>query len=71
MRRAVLEAARALGIDAEERDLTLDDTFAADELFVTNALFGIWPIAAVDRRHFRVGPVTRRLMSELGYGHGA
>jgi 4-amino-4-deoxychorismate lyase len=71
MRRAVLESARALGIAASERELTLDDVLAADELFVTNALFGIWPIAAIDARRFTAGPLTRRLMASLGYGRDA
>jgi 4-amino-4-deoxychorismate lyase len=67
MRRAVLETARTLGIRADERDVTLDEVFAADELFVTNALFGIWPVTDIEGRRFRVGATTRRLMSELGY----
>lgn len=69
MRRAVLETAHALGIDAEERELTLAETLAADELFMTNALFGIWPVTSLDRRRFAVGSTTRRLMAELDYGH--
>src|SRR5687767_12103348 len=44
MRRAVLEAARTLGIRAEERDLSPAELAGADEVFVTNALFGIWPV---------------------------
>jgi 4-amino-4-deoxychorismate lyase len=71
MRRAVLDTARALGIEAEECDLTLQETLSADELFVTNALFGIWPIVAIDAQRYPVGPVTRRLMTELKYGHAA
>jgi 4-amino-4-deoxychorismate lyase len=67
MRRAVLELARTLGIRAAERDLALADVLAADELFVTNALFGIWPVTEIDGRRFGVGPTTRRLMSQLGY----
>jgi 4-amino-4-deoxychorismate lyase len=67
MRRAVLEAARELGIRTAERDLTLPDVLAADELFVTNALFGIWPLTDIDGRRFAPGPTTRRLMAELEY----
>ena len=63
MRRAVLETARTLGIRAAERDLTLADVYAADELFVTNALFGIWPVADVDDRRFAPGATTRQLMT--------
>ena len=67
MRRAVLEAARALGLRAEESDLDLDGFLAADELFATNSLFGIWPITDVDGRRFPVGATTQRLMTHFGY----
>ena len=71
MRRAVLETARALGVSTAERDLSLSDVLAADELFMTNALVGVWPIAAIDGHRFAVGPITQRLMISLGYGHDA
>ncbi len=71
MRRAVLEAAAALGIRAAERDFTLAQVLGADELFMTNALIGIRPVAILDAQRFSVGPVTKRLMAHLGYGDGA
>jgi 4-amino-4-deoxychorismate lyase len=71
MRRAVLETARALGVDAEECDISLEASLAADELFVTNALFGIWPVATIDKHRFAVGPLTQRLMAALGYADAA
>lgn len=71
MRRAVLEAATALGIRTAERDLTLAQVSGADELFMTNALIGIWPVATLDGQRFSIGPVTKRLMAHLGYGDGA
>jgi 4-amino-4-deoxychorismate lyase len=67
MRRAVLETARTLRIRTAERDLTLGDVLSADELFVTNALFGIWPVTDIDGQRFAVGSTTRQLMRELGY----
>jgi 4-amino-4-deoxychorismate lyase len=67
MRRAVLEAARALGIRASERDFTLPELLAADEVFVTNSLFGIWPVTDVDGRGFAVGAMTRRLLKHFEY----
>ena len=69
MRRAVLETARTLGLRADESDLTLPEVFDADELFVTNALFGIWPVRDLDGRRFPLGPTTERLMVALGYRH--
>lgn len=69
MRRAVLEAARTLRLRAEERDFLPAELDKADEVFVANSLFGIWPVAAVDGRRFAVGATTRRLMAHLDYGH--
>lgn len=46
-REAVLECAARLGLPAEERSLTLDDLAAADELFLTNSVVGIRPVAAI------------------------
>ncbi len=71
MRRAVLDAARALGIRAVARDLTLAGVWAAGELFMTNALVGIWPVGAADARRFAAGATTRRLMAHLGVRDGA
>ncbi len=71
MRRAVLAAATELGVQAVERDLTLAEISSADELFMTNALFGIWPVASLDNKKFACGPVTQRLMQHLGAGPDA
>ena len=71
MRRVVLTAAAELEISAAERDLTLAEIANADELFMTNALFGIWPVASFDNRTLARGPVTRRLMQHLGVGPDA
>ena len=71
MRRVVLENAAHAGLAARETELTLRDLQAADELFMANSLFGIWPVARLDERAFATGPATRRLMSYLGYGADA
>ena len=71
MRRAVLETARTLGLRADESDLTLPEVFDADELFVTNALFGIWPVT---RPRWPTFSRSARLRSvscwRSGYRHG-
>jgi len=69
MRRVVLEASRALDLRADERDVVPAELLGADEVFVTNALFGIWPVTELDGRRFAVGSTTERLMAHLGYGN--
>jgi 4-amino-4-deoxychorismate lyase len=71
MRRAVLEATRTLGLRATERDLTLPEVMAADELFMTNALFGIWPVAELHGKRFAIGPTTNALMTHFELGNAA
>lgn len=71
MRRVVLETAGALGLVRLEKDLTLAELLRADELFMTNALFGIWPVAHVDQQPFRPGAVTHALMRRLEIGRDA
>lgn len=71
MRSVILQVAPAAGLAAGETALTLDDLRTADELFLCNAVAGIWPIIELDeppRQSFRVGAVTRRLQSALMAG---
>jgi 4-amino-4-deoxychorismate lyase len=70
MRRVVLDAAAKLGLRVAERDLPRPRFDRADEIFVTNALFGIWPVTEIDGRALPVGPLTRRLMSAVEVGGG-
>jgi 4-amino-4-deoxychorismate lyase len=61
MRRVVLAEAAKAGLIAEEGVLSESDLQGADEVFVTNARIGIWPVRAIGSRSVTVGPVTRRL----------
>jgi len=47
--------------DAEQGVLTLPQLLEADEVFVTNALLGVMPVARIDQRNFDLtqNPVTR------------
>lgn len=54
-----LAGAGELGIEAEERRLVLDDVYAADEMFLTNSVVGLWPIRRVEAREYPVGPIGR------------
>jgi 4-amino-4-deoxychorismate lyase len=65
MRRVVLREARRVGIPARECELRAQDLEAADEIFLTNARIGIWPVRALDARELTPGPVTRHLQSVL------
>jgi 4-amino-4-deoxychorismate lyase len=61
MRRVVLRAAQRDGLAAEETVLGREDLERAQEVFLTNARVGIWPVRQVDDRALAPGPMTRRL----------
>lgn len=65
MRRAVIDAAATLGLTVTQASLRLDDLLRADEVFLTNSLFGIWPVRSIDGAALRTGPVARRLAQRL------
>lgn len=65
MRRVVLREAARAGIATREDILDATDLQRADEVFVTNARMGIWPVRALDGRTLRVGSVTRQLQALL------
>lgn len=71
MRRVVLETASRVGLKASERELVTADLASADELFVTNAVFGIWPVIELDTHPVARGAATLRLMQRLGVDPGA
>lgn len=50
---------------ARETLLTHADLRHADEAFVTSALLGVMPVAAIDDRAFAIGPVTRTVNAAL------
>jgi 4-amino-4-deoxychorismate lyase len=45
--------------------LRVENLLAADEIFLTNARIGIWPVRTMDGRVLVPGPVTRHLQSVL------
>lgn len=66
MRACVLEGAAALEINTTVCRLDAAAVTGADEVFVTNAVRGIVPVAGLDRCRFDApGPVTRELRAWL------
>lgn len=63
MRRRILELAGRAGIAMEVSRLHRADIGLADELFLTNSVIEIWPVAGLEGHAFNVGPVTRQLQS--------
>ncbi len=63
-RAAVIELAASLDIPVREQALTLEDTRAADELFLTNSMMEVMPVVRIGRDPIgneKPGEVTRKL----------
>nr|WP_298136765.1 aminodeoxychorismate lyase [uncultured Pseudomonas sp.] len=63
MRAELLARAAALGLPCEVRDIDFDELLAADEVFLCNSLYGIWPVRALHAHDWPVGPLTRKLQA--------
>lgn len=65
MRDFVLKTALAKGVEFEQGMFTSEQLLAADEVFLTNSIIGIWPVKQLESQPFAVGKITRRLQQRL------
>lgn len=61
MRAEILAQAHALGIPLAVADISLEQLQQADEVFVCNSVYGIWPVRSCAAMSWSVGPLTRKL----------
>ncbi len=61
----VLHTATKLGVETQESHFTKEDLFAADEIFVTNSVIGIWSVQFLEQQSFSKGALTQQLQREL------
>ena len=66
-RAAVIDAAKAAGIEVSLRGLSINDVLAADEVFVTNSIMGVMPVGKVEQHSYASapGPITKQLLETL------
>ena len=66
MRKTVIKAAKEKGYSVYEKDFNKVELEQADELFLTNSLFGIWPIKLIGETGFtKAGNITKDLQEEI------
>jgi 4-amino-4-deoxychorismate lyase len=65
MREQIIQLAVSHNISIKNQYFTQAELLNADELFVTNAIIGIWPVRQVEQHRFQVGEITQRLMACL------
>ncbi|MEJ5060859.1 MULTISPECIES: aminodeoxychorismate lyase [unclassified Pseudomonas] len=63
MRAELLFQAESLGIPTQITDISLDQLQWADEVFVCNSVYGVWPVHAYAALSWPVGPLTRKLQT--------
>ena len=66
MRGELLAQARQLGVTVVERDIDYAELLSADEVFMCNSLYGVWPVRALAAHDWPVGPLTRKLQAIAG-----
>ena len=65
-RKTVLELAGKNSIEAEEKELTIDDLLGADEVFITNVCMQVLPVIAVESHNVgnaKPGSVTKKILA--------
>jgi len=65
MRGEILARARGAGLDCAEVPLGREDLFSADEVFLSNSLFGVWPVNSIDGTALPTGAVARAMIEAL------
>jgi len=68
MRELVMELAHAHNVPLQVAAISLDDLFAADEVFVVNSVIGLWPVIALDRKNWKAGALgaqTQRWIADV------
>ena len=63
MRAHLLFQAESLAIPVKVTDIPLDQLHQADEVFVCNSVYGVWPVRAYAALSWPVGPLTRKLQT--------
>jgi len=68
-RKTACQIALTNSIKLLEKDLSIDDVLAADEIFLTNVIMQIMPVTAVEKHIVgdgKVGTMTKKLQKKLG-----
>lgn len=61
MREQIIGIARQASIVVHETQMSLDDFHQSEECFLSNSLFGIWPVRQLGGHEFTLGPVSHQL----------
>lgn len=69
LRAQVLAAAREHGVECREAWLRPAEVEAAEEVFLTNSIIGLWPVTRLGERTYPLGKITQTLQHALAAAH--
>lgn len=65
VREQVLLIARDKNLAHQAGNITANDLYAMDEIFITNSIIGLWPVNRVAETSYPIGNMTRLIETEL------
>lgn len=65
MRKTILKMCKDLGLDTKLTNISALELEAMDEVFLSNSIFGIWPVNKIATKKISTGAVTQRLQVSL------
>ncbi len=69
MRERILGLDGRLGCPVEIRQMTKEELLAAEAVFVTNSVIGVWQLGCLEDRHWQPHPLAVRLRDLSGWRH--
>lgn len=61
LRGIVIRLAKKNGISVIEKNILQTEVLAADEVFLSNSIIGIWPVKKIERQLFNIGLLTKKM----------
>ncbi|MFZ2449977.1 MAG: aminodeoxychorismate lyase [Methylovulum miyakonense] len=65
MRQVIISLCPQQAVHVIEHNYTKAELLSADEVFLSNAIIGIWPVRQIENSQFPVGPMTRQIQAWL------
>ncbi|WP_455205255.1 aminodeoxychorismate lyase [Kaarinaea lacus] len=65
MRDQILSIAQDTGVSFDISEVGKERLLAADEVFLSNSIIGIWPVNKIEQKSFTIGPITTSMMQQL------
>lgn len=63
LRSIIMQLSDENSIPVIEKNISQDDIYNAQELFISNSIIGIWPIRKIENQCFKIGVLTQKLQS--------